>query len=228
MAFARKELKPGLNIEMPAPKTYVNDQDGLTRKLNDIYLKMDWIERLDVTVDKNTLMESLVDASGNKLDLSKEFADDDFKRESFFLKQAELSAKEALANLSKLNVSTKRPDDYFAEMAKSDEHMKRVRENLLSKHAEAERREKVRKLRELKKMGKQIQIEVEKKKQENKKQFIDKVNKIKKGQKDDLPIELEEDVLNENGKSKKRKFDSNDEQKSNKKQNTDEKNSIKK
>ena len=70
----------------------------------------------------------------------------------------------ALPRLGGFGVMAKRPEDYFAEMSKSDNHMKKVREALLSKHAEMEKREKVRKLRELKKMGKQIQVENEKKK----------------------------------------------------------------
>jgi rRNA-processing protein EBP2 len=207
LAFARKQLTPGLNVALDAPKEYVNDKEGLTRKLDDFYLKLDWIERLDVTVNKETLMGSLTDAAGNKLDLTKEFVDDDFKRESFFLKQAEQSAREALEKLKKLNVPSKRPEDYFAEMAKSDDHMKRVRESLLSKHADMEKREKARKLRELKKMGKQIQFEVEKKKLESKKKFNEKVKKFKKGDKDELNIELEDE--DGSGARKKRKLNEN-------------------
>lgn len=85
--------------------------------------------------------------------------------------------------------------------------MKKVRENLLSKHAEIEKREKVRKLRELKKMGKQIQIEAEKKKHEAKKSFNESVKKFKKGDKDDLNIELEnpDDVEERKAKAKQLK-----------------------
>lgn len=87
--------------------------------------------------------------------------------------------------------------------------MKKVRENLLSKHAEIERREKVRKLRELKKMGKQIQQEAEKKKLDAKKSFNESVKKFKKGQKDDLMIELENEDGGDEGskKAKKRKIE---------------------
>lgn len=34
---------------------------------------------------------------------------------------------EALPKLSKLGIPTKRPDDYFAEMVKTDDHMQRVK-----------------------------------------------------------------------------------------------------
>ena len=40
--------------------------------------------------------------------------------------QAQVAAKEGLSKLRNLNVSTKRPEDYFAEMVKSDVHMQKV------------------------------------------------------------------------------------------------------
>lgn len=149
------------------------------------------------------------------------------KEKVFFLKQAEECVRVGLEKLSKFGIPTKRPDDYFAEMAKSDEHMKKVRENLLSKHAEMERREKVRKLRELKKMGKTIQQEVEKKKQQAKKNLKESIKKYKKGDKEGLEIELEEEdnklgkrKLNDEidgHKDKKARKDSNKFQESNEK-----------
>ncbi|RNA24115.1 putative rRNA-processing EBP2 [Brachionus plicatilis] len=187
LAFARKELTPGLNVALPAAKEFVYDKERLERKCKDLYLSMDWSERLDLTVAKSECHVVLPENEPSGL------VDNDFKRESFFLKQAELCVREALPKLEKLGIKTTRPDDYFAEMVKSDEHMKKVRENLLSKHAEAERREKVRKLRELKKMGKQIQIENEKKKLESKKKLKEAVKQYKKGDKDNLEIELEDE-----------------------------------
>lgn len=41
-------------------------------------------------------------------------------------RQAQATVLEALPLLNKHNISTKRPDDYFAEMAKSDQHMQKV------------------------------------------------------------------------------------------------------
>ena len=61
---------------------------------------------------------------------------------------------EGLALLTKLKVPTRRPEDYFAQMAKSDVQMKRVREKLLSKQMSMERSEKAKKMRELRKYGK--------------------------------------------------------------------------
>ena len=41
-------------------------------------------------------------------------------------KQAQVAVNEALPILYKLGVGTKRPEDYFAEMVKTDDHMQRV------------------------------------------------------------------------------------------------------
>ena len=177
----------------------------MERKLKNLFLNMDWIERLDVTVSKESMQKlekqfrELQDDGGIDSDLT----NNDFKRESMFLKQAELTVVQSLPKLEKFGVKTKRPEDYFAEMAKSDNHMKKVREHLLSKHAELEKRDKIRKMRELKKMGKQIQVEVIKKKEMAKKKLNEKVKKFKKGDKtDNLDILLEED---DDKPSKKRK-----------------------
>ena len=81
-----------------------------------------------------------------------------------------------------MNIRTKRPDDYFAQMAKTDEHMNKIRAKLLSKEQGQERAEKVSKLRELKKYGKKVQIEVQQKRQKEKKDMMDEMKKIRKGQ----------------------------------------------
>jgi hypothetical protein len=41
--------------------------------------------------------------------------------------QAQEAAIQGIKRLHGLGIATRRPDDYFAEMAKSDEHMKKVR-----------------------------------------------------------------------------------------------------
>lgn len=41
-------------------------------------------------------------------------------------RQAQATVLEALPLLKKNSIATKRPDDYFAEMAKSDQHMQKV------------------------------------------------------------------------------------------------------
>lgn len=71
-------------------------------------------------------------------------------------RQAQAAVLEGIPRLHELGVVTKRPEDYFAQMAKADTHMTKVREKLLSKKVALERSEKARKMRELKKFGKKV------------------------------------------------------------------------
>ena len=56
---------------------------------------------------------------------------DDLARETHFYEQALSSANVAIKKLKDLGIAVKRPDDFYAEMVKSDEHMKRVRAELI-------------------------------------------------------------------------------------------------
>ena len=47
--------------------------------------------------------------------------------EFFSYRQAQASVLEGVSKLHKLGIKTKRPEDYFAEMAKTDDHMKKVK-----------------------------------------------------------------------------------------------------
>ncbi len=76
LAFARKQLLPGLNIPTVADRVYANDEETMERKLKDIYLNMEWIERLDITTPRFEVAEP--DADGNVPSL----VDNDFQRES--------------------------------------------------------------------------------------------------------------------------------------------------
>merc|ERR1712110_281728 len=83
-------------------------------------------------------------------------ANDDFKREALFAMEAKASVLQAFEKLKDLDIPIGRPDDFYAEMAKSDNHMSKVKSKIISKKDEQERREKLRKLREQRKHGKQI------------------------------------------------------------------------
>ena len=69
----------------------------------------------------------------------------------------------------------------FAQMAKSDQHMNKIKAKLLSKAQEQERPE-IKKLREFKKYGKKVQVEVQQKRQKKKKEMLEEVTKMRKGQ----------------------------------------------
>ncbi|KAF6039877.1 EBNA1BP2 [Bugula neritina] len=176
-AFAKGQLQSGTYKEITKKETFINDVSGLEAKLKSIS-KTDiaWLERLDTTI---STAEEIENEEENNVH-------DDFKRELKFYRQAEQSVKEAIPKLHRLKIPTKRPEDYFAQMVKSDGHMKLVREKLLSKSLATERSEKARKMRELKKMGKKVQVEVLKSRQKDKREMLEQVKKYRKGQQDKL------------------------------------------
>jgi rRNA-processing protein EBP2 len=105
---------------------------------------------------------------------------DDLTRETFFYERALESANECVRKLKDLDVPVRRPDDYYAEMVKSDEHMKRVRSELLHEQQQLEIREERRKAREAKKFGKQVQAEKVKQRTLDKKAQIKSLDKWRK------------------------------------------------
>merc|ERR1719470_515172 len=127
-----------------------------------------WIERLDLVNAPAPLAPELAfkeDLHGKEratklqqdkagFTLEEDVVHNDFKREMMFYRQAQAAVLEAIPRLHSMNIRTKRPEDYFAQMAKTDEHMNKIRTKLLSKEQGQERAEKMSKLRELKKNGK--------------------------------------------------------------------------
>nr|XP_022316458.1 probable rRNA-processing protein EBP2 [Crassostrea virginica] len=207
-AFAAGKLRPGLNLELPASSETVNNIAGLKQTLATIKKTLPWVERLDVTSKPATTHKDLISQSETDVH-------DDFKRELRFYCQAQATVLEAIPRLHSMSIPTKRPEDFFAQMAKSDDHMKRVREKLVEKQTALERSEKAKKLRELRKYGKKVQIEVIQKRQKEKKEMLDAVKKYRKGQKDKLDFlnDLPGEKNNQNKKNadklrpnKKREF----------------------
>ncbi|XP_058495450.1 probable rRNA-processing protein EBP2 [Solea solea] len=217
-AFAKGLLKPGMNVLVAKAKKSTNNVAGLKQCLAEFRKDLPWVERLDMT---NLPAEDLISKADGKApagvneDIN---ADDDFQREMFFYRQAQATVLESLPLLKKHNISTKRPDDYFAEMAKTDQHMQKIRKKLISKQMIIERSEKAKKLREQRKFGKKVQIEVMQKRQKEKKDMMSAVKKYQKGMTDKLDF-LEGDkkkpkdsgqgskkAANKKGPNAKRKF----------------------
>ncbi|KAL4635005.1 putative rRNA-processing protein EBP2 [Arapaima gigas] len=185
-AFAKGLLKPGLNIVENQPKRPANNADGLKQCLADFRKSLPWVERLDLT--NKPAVDIAVQAEGkvSTQDSGDINADDDFQREMHFYCQAQATVLDALPRLQKLKIPTKRPDDYFAEMAKTDQHMQKIRQKLIMKQAAMEKSEKAKKLREQRKFGKKVQTEVIQKRQKEKKAMMSAVKKYQKGMTDKL------------------------------------------
>ena len=73
-----------------------------------------------------------------------------------------------------------RPDDFFAEMVKTDAHMERIRQRLLDESAGIEKSEVRRREREGKKIGKQVQLEKLKERERSKKDMEERLKGLKR------------------------------------------------
>eukprot|EP00800_Vazella_pourtalesii_P003804 TRINITY_DN13977_c0_g1_i1.p1 TRINITY_DN13977_c0_g1~~TRINITY_DN13977_c0_g1_i1.p1 ORF type:complete len:312 (+),score=84.20 TRINITY_DN13977_c0_g1_i1:39-974(+) len=123
----------------------INNISGIKRSL--LNLKQGysekWIERMTVNVPLIAVTDNDSSNKSNEIDIK-----DDYKRELSFYQQAQNGVISAFATLKGMQIQTERPGDYFAEMLKSEGHMQRVREKLVTQEKREETRERVRKDRE--------------------------------------------------------------------------------
>ncbi|GMT15163.1 hypothetical protein PFISCL1PPCAC_6460, partial [Pristionchus fissidentatus] len=148
----------------------------LRQKTEEINKKLPWVEYLDVT---------------SPCEMTEEIAKNDFQRELAFYKQAEHSAKIAVPRLQGMGVRVFRPTDYYAEMAKSDVHMQKIRKRLLDVQQSKDKVDTMKRLREEKRFASRVQKEAETRKLNEKKKLAAAVKAHRKGMKGQL-----EDMLN--------------------------------
>jgi len=193
-AHAAGLLKGTLIRHVPAPKPQINNKAGLEQKLEDMQqTDLDWSERLDVTIDVTEYKTAGDDEDGAG---SSQFdVNNDFKRELVFYEQAKSSSLFALDKLHKAGINTKRPEDYFAEMAKKDDHMKKLRQKLIVIQKRKEEAERNKKNFELRKYGKKVQQAVTLERQKKKRDMLNSVKKYQKGKSQKM------DFLDEEGAS---------------------------
>lgn len=186
-----------MNVELEQERVVVNDIPGMVQKLKDFEQKLDWIERLDMINELAPMAPELMlqmeqheqkranmfagNAKLKAVTPDKDPVLNDFKREMLFHRQAQAAVVEGIKRLHALGKKTKRPDDYFAEMAKTDEHMQKVRKHLMDKQEGQAKAEKVKQIREQRKMGKKVQQQARVKKEMEKKETLDQLKKFRKG-----------------------------------------------
>ncbi|MES1920111.1 hypothetical protein MHBO_001827 [Bonamia ostreae] len=95
----------------------VNNKSELAKVLNSIDTKIDWLDRLDISIKSENPKPVKVS--------------DDLQNESKFRESAFKACEEALIKLKKHKVPIRRPSDFFAEMVKSDKHMLRIKKRAL-------------------------------------------------------------------------------------------------
>lgn len=105
---------------------------------------------------------------------------DDLNRELAFYAQSLDAVKRARSLLKAEAIPFSRPPDFFAEMVKSDEHMGRIKHKLVDEASRKKAASEARKLRDLKKFGKQVQVAKLQERDRAKRDMLDKVLMLKK------------------------------------------------
>lgn len=106
--------------------------------------------------------------------------DDDLQRELAFMNQALEAARQGRALLRKEGVPFTRPTDYFAETVRSDETMQKVKAKLVEEATAKKAAAEARKQRDLKKFGKQVQVQKQLERQKQKRETLEKINLLKR------------------------------------------------
>ncbi|KAF5838951.1 eukaryotic rRNA processing [Dunaliella salina] len=145
----------------------IYDMDAMHEKLEDIGWadNVPWEETLALTHEDPYEVENV---------------DDDMARELAFYNQALAAAQEAIRRFDASQTPWLRPPDYYAEMVKSDQHMAKVKEQLMFEQRSIEQAEERRKQREQKQYSKQVQAEKQKERNAAKKKQIESVTNMRK------------------------------------------------
>lgn len=151
----------------------VLDEEGLKKKIAaldyGLQLKMKsvpFIETLAV-VDE--------EGSDEKVDYK-----DNTKRESYFYSNTLRNVSKACLVLASMNVKWNRPDDMLAEMLKTDQHMKKIKMDLLKQEQKIKAVELKKQKYVEKKFTKKIQVEKKKQRMQEVKKNLKEIEKWKK------------------------------------------------
>jgi len=106
------------------------------------------------------------------------------------------AANEGLDRMNSENIPYTRPNDYFAEMIKTDEHMSKLKGVLLKEKKQIEEAQQRTKIRTQRKFAKKTQSDVAQKRQKEKKEELDAIKKWRKSRKgNNANSEFPEDLL---------------------------------
>ncbi|KAI5917552.1 eukaryotic rRNA processing protein EBP2-domain-containing protein [Camillea tinctor] len=157
---------------VPRQKLSINNTAALLASLN----------RIAIPTDKSVPFathQSIV-SSGEPTASAIEDIHDDLKRELALYQQNLEAAKQARALLKAEGVPFSRPTDYFAEMVKDDGHMEKVKAKLIEEASAKKASAEARKLRDLKKFGKQVQVAKLQERQKQKRDTLEKIKTLKR------------------------------------------------
>lgn len=158
---------------VPHTRLTINNTSALLTSLERISIPTD----VSVSFASHQCVISLTETSDSIPDVS-----DDLQRELAFYSQCLEAAKVGRSKLIKEGVPFSRPKDYFAEMVKEDAHMEKVKAKLVEEASNKKAAAEARKLRDLKKFGKQVQVAKLQERQKAKKETLEKIKTLKRSE----------------------------------------------
>ena len=171
--------------------------------INNMAALRESLARIELPWSKHSFIEHQSITSVDKTESEIKDIYDDTERELAFYKQGLDAVKQSRKTLLKLKIPFSRPMDYFAEMVKSDEHMDKLKNKLLTEAANKKASEEAKRQRQLKKFGKQVQHATLQERAKQKKETLEKIKSLKKkrganeiSNDDDFQIALEEATEN--------------------------------
>ncbi|CAJ1940278.1 unnamed protein product [Cylindrotheca closterium] len=175
----------------------------VTAELVAAHAKLPWAERLDIIPETPLPFGEHGDADANPLDVH-----DDLKREVAFYKMALEGVNEARKQCKKANVPFSRPEDFFAEMVKTDDHMAKVKDRLIFENKKMEAVAQRKTNREQKLRAKESHANKLAEKSRRKKEHFQQVEEwatsVAKNRGSALQDDADDMYLNRGGPSKKR------------------------
>lgn len=155
---------------IPHQRLTINNTTALTTALRRIALPLksfQFVDHQSVTTSAPVIIEDV---------------SDDLTRELEFYKQSLSAVQEARTLLKKEKQPFSRPTDYFAEMVKADEHMAKIKAKLVEAAASKKASAEARKQRDLKKFGKQVQVQKLQERQKEKTATLEKIKTLKRSE----------------------------------------------
>eukprot|EP00316_Scyphosphaera_apsteinii_P001590 CAMPEP_0119328118 /NCGR_PEP_ID=MMETSP1333-20130426/72499_1 /TAXON_ID=418940 /ORGANISM="Scyphosphaera apsteinii, Strain RCC1455" /LENGTH=310 /DNA_ID=CAMNT_0007336885 /DNA_START=13 /DNA_END=945 /DNA_ORIENTATION=+ len=147
---------------------------------------------VDAEISDDAWLETLAITATKPLEI--EDPEDDLKRELAFYHQALGAVHAAQMKMDRLGVPYRRPDDYFAEMVKSDKHMTKVKKRMITEQQAILTSEERRKQRTAKKFGKQVQTAKLQERAQQRKAAAGQVQNKRNSQAPEFDIELDEEA----------------------------------
>jgi rRNA-processing protein EBP2 len=171
--------------------------------------KLEELRLLDASGEPLAWAETLIVDSDEPLKVPD--VEDDLARETIIYNQTLANVEKALALCKATGLKFQRPDDYYADMLKTDDHMLKLKDHLLAEKKRKDDRTKLVKERQMKKFAKKVQVETHLRRQKLKAEDMAVVKEWRKNQKRGANSETEfpEELLDPKNKKRKELLEAN-------------------